>query len=118
MSAEDMEDAMSEVVPLDSPSRRLIDDRVMTPPREAHLERIVSKHAAGMRAKYLEGQRANGGDLFAKPGMLAHALAENVDQTCYLRSLEEQIEHLARELRAGGITQEQAAAALERMVRT
>ncbi len=119
MADDEQEGAMGECVPLDSPARHLADvDHAMTPARVYHLERIVAKHSAAIRMKYVEGQVANGGDLFAKPGMIAHALAENIDQTCYLRSAEEQIEGVARGLRDGSLSVDAAAGALERMLRT
>lgn len=108
-----LEDAMEELIPGDSPARSLYE---MTPEREAHESRIVSRHAESMRRKYREGQASNGGDLASKPGMLAHALAENVDQSFYLRTLEEQIEDLANAFESGTFTGHDAALALRRLL--
>lgn len=107
------EDAMAEVVALDSPARSLYE---MTPEREAHEERIVSRHAARMRTKYRDGQKANGGDLATKPGMLAHAIQENVDESFYLGTMEDQVTDLADALEAGTITTHDAATALRRLL--
>lgn len=109
----DIDGAMEEVIPRDSPARSLYE---MTPERQAHRDQIVERHAEAMREKYTAGQACHGGDLAHKPGMLAHALQENMDESFYMRSLEWQIEDLACRLEAGGFTQAEAAAALRRML--
>jgi hypothetical protein len=114
------DDAMSEVVefkPRDAGSRTVADPSDMTPQREAHRDLIVARHAAEMRQRYTDGQRSNGGDLFAKPGMLAQALEENIDEAFYLRTLGGQLSDLAQALRDGAFTTLEAAAAIERLLR-
>jgi hypothetical protein len=116
MSQDELEDAMAELIPMDSPARHLPPSTDLTPAREAHRDRIVAWHSAEMRARYDAGQKANGGDLFAKRGMLAHALEENIDQAFYMRTLGGQISDIAAALRSGAFTNEQAAEALDRLL--
>ncbi len=114
--SDEIEDAMAELVPLDSPARHS-DHHAMTPPREAHLSHVLRLQAHRTEARYRAGQAQHGGTLFTKPGMLKEALAESADLAVYLITLEEQMEDLAAGLRAGGITPQDAADALERMLR-
>lgn len=57
---------------------------------EAHLQRILRQFTADARAKYENGQREHGGNLWEKPGMLEHALEEAIDQVIYLYTALEQ----------------------------
>jgi hypothetical protein len=56
----------------------------------AHLDRIVSRVSADLRAKYEAGQEEHGGNLWEKPGMLEQAYAEALDQCIYLLTAIEQ----------------------------
>lgn len=115
--SENLEDAMSEVVPLDSPARHLPRSAGMTPDRERHLSAVLDSAHALIDQKFRAGQEAHGGNLWEKPGMLRNALEENADQVVYLFTLEGQMSALALALRSGTITAQDAAAALERMLR-
>jgi hypothetical protein len=57
---------------------------------EAHLTRILSEFNADARAKYEAGQEEHGGNLWEKPGMIEHALAEAIDLVVYLYTLRDQ----------------------------
>ncbi len=58
----------------------------------AHLDRIVEKLTADIRAKYEAGQQEHGGNIWEKPGMLQHAYAEVLDLAVYILTLMEQQE--------------------------
>ena len=65
----------------------------MTPEHEQHLQRILSRFTSDCRAKYEAGQVEHGGELWAKPGMLEHAIEESIDLVVYLYTLLEQREN-------------------------
>lgn len=90
------DDAMEELIPLDHEARHL----PMTSDQAAHLGRVRLAHTTLIDEKYRRGQRQHGGDLWRKPGMLAHAIQENVDQSVYLLTIDEQIRDLVSEWRA------------------
>lgn len=108
----EIEGAMAEVIPFDSPARH----SDMTPDRERHLAALQTSMRELLDRKYRKGQVANGGNLWEKPGLLRHALDEVIDQGSYLLSMEGQLSALALGLRSGAITSEQAADALERLL--
>jgi hypothetical protein len=62
----------------------------MTEEQHAHVERIVRRLTADIRAKYEAGQQEHGGNLWEKPGMLEQAYAEVLDLATYLLTLMEQ----------------------------
>jgi hypothetical protein len=62
----------------------------MTAEQDAHVERIVARLSADLRAKYEAGQQEHGGNLWEKPGMLEQAYAEVLDLATYLLTLMEQ----------------------------
>ena len=64
---------------------------------EAHVKRILDQFGRDLHAKYEAGQKEHGGNLWEKPGMLAHAIAEAIDLVVYLYTLQEQ-EALAKRL--------------------
>jgi hypothetical protein len=110
----DLEDAMAELIPLDSPARHLD----MTPDREKHLAAVKTSAISLLDLKFRRGQAEHGGNLWEKPGMLQNALDENADQAVYLFTLEGQMSALALALRNGAISPEAAADALDRMLRS
>ena len=114
---EPIEGAMAELIPLDSPARSTPLSHVMTVERDRHLERIVDEAEALIVDKYRRGQAEHGFNLWEKPGMLEQAMQETADQFAYQVTLGEQMSGLALALRRGTITNEEAAAALERMIR-
>lgn len=111
------DDAMAELIPLDSPARRLPQSDDMTPDRERHLAAVLDSAHSLIDKKFRAGQVQHGGNIWQKPGMLQHAIEEVADQTVYLFTLEGQMSALALALRSGTITPEDAAGALERMLR-
>ncbi len=117
MADDNQEGSMAELIPMDSPARHLPASHTMTVERERHLERVLDASESLIDQKYRRGQAEHGANLWEKPGMLAHALEEAADQQCYLITLDEQISGLAIALRRGTVTPEEAAAALERMLR-
>jgi hypothetical protein len=96
------DDAMSEVVPLDSPARHL--PPVLEPDQQAHLDRVTHWQRDLLWLKYVRGQRQHGGRLWEKPGMLANAIDESTDLIVYLLTMREQLGHLADQLRTEGHT--------------
>lgn len=60
--------------------------------QRAHLDRIVTRLSADVRAKYEAGQATHGGNLWEKPGMLEQAYAEVLDLAVYLLTALEQRE--------------------------
>lgn len=62
----------------------------MTAEQDAHLNRIVTRLSADLRAKYEAGQIEHGGNLWEKPGMLENAYAEVLDLAVYLLTAIEQ----------------------------
>jgi hypothetical protein len=117
MSAENLEDAMAELIPLDSPARHLPRSDDMTPDRERHLAAILESATGLIDKKYRAGQAEHGGSLWEKPGMLQHAMCEMADMFPYLVTLEGQGSALVLAMRSGTITLQDAATALERMLR-
>ena len=115
MADDAQEGAMAEVIPFDSPARRAA--HPMRNEDHAHVERLIDLQDALTRRKYRAGRIGHGGDLWSKAGMLPHALDEVTDLSVYLWTLRDQIAHTAADLRSGGITAEDAADALERMLR-
>jgi hypothetical protein len=59
---------------------------------EAHLGKLKADFIADLDAKYRAGQVEHGGNLWDKPGMLAHAIEEAIDQVVYLYTLRDQLE--------------------------
>lgn len=106
---------MVELVPLDSPARRAA--HPMRNEDHAHVERLIELQGALTRRKYANGRGEHGGDLWAKPGMLTHAIEEVTDLSVYLLTLRDQCSHIAADLRSGGITAADAAEALDRLLR-
>jgi hypothetical protein len=107
-----LEDAMAELVPLDSPARHLNGDEGMTPEREAHLARVLHSHGGLVAEKYRAGQRNHGGTLHKKPGMLRSAREESADLAVYLETLHEQIAALADDIDAERVSAKFAASVL------
>ena len=68
----------------------------MGPDNHAHLERVITRFSADLRAKYQAGQEEHGGEMWLKSGMLEHAYAEALDLVCYLATALEQQERLRR----------------------
>lgn len=68
-------------------------DDAMTPDHEAHLQRIKTRFAADVDAKYRAGQMQHGGRLWEKPGALENAYAEVLDLAVYLLTAMEQRDH-------------------------
>jgi hypothetical protein len=101
---------MSEVVPP-------IGKHDMRNEDHAHSDRVIGLQGALTRRKYAAGRLEHGGSLWAKPGMVAHALDEVTDLSVYLWTLRDQVSHIAAELRTAGITAEDAADALDRLLR-
>jgi len=62
----------------------------VTAEQDAHLNRIVTRLSADLRAKYEAGQIEHGGNLWEKPGMLENAYAEVLDLAVYLLTAIEQ----------------------------
>ncbi len=110
------EDAMSELVPLDSPARGVV-VHPMRPSDWNHVERLVDLQESLTRQKYEAGRGQHGGDLWSKAGMIAHAIDEATDLSVYLLTLRDQVSHIAADLRSAGITPEDAADALDRLLR-
>ena len=68
----------------------------MNADQTAHLDRIVNRLSADLRAKYEAGQQEHGGNLWEKPGMLEQAYAEVLDLATYLLTLMEQRDNRSR----------------------
>jgi hypothetical protein len=115
--SDEIEDAMAELIPFDSPARHLPRSSDMTPDRERHLESVLKSATSLIDQKFRRGQVEHGGNLWEKPGMLRHAIEENADQCVYLFTLEGQMSALAVGLRSGAISPLDAADALERLLR-
>lgn len=62
----------------------------MGPDHEAHLQRIQTRLAKDLDAKYRAGQEHHGGRVWEKPGMLEAAYEEVLDLAVYLLVLLEQ----------------------------
>ncbi len=117
MADDNQEGAMVELIPMDSPARSMPLSHTMNVERERHLERILDASEGLINEKFRRGQAEHGGNLWEKPGMLQNALEENADQAVYLFTLDGQMSALAFALRSGTITPQDAADALERMIR-
>jgi hypothetical protein len=89
----------------------------MRPSDWNHVERLIELQESLTRKKYEAGRAQHGGDLWSKPGMVAAAIDEATDLSVYLLTLRDQCSHIAAELRSGGITPEDAADALDRLLR-
>ena len=63
----------------------------MTPEHEAHLAHLKAEFTKDLDAKYRAGQEEHGGNLWAKPGMLEHAIEEAIDLVVYLYTLRDQL---------------------------
>lgn len=63
----------------------------MTHENAAHRDRIIARFSREFAAKYDKGQKEHGGNMWEKPGMLAHAIEEMLDLAAYLYTLDEQI---------------------------
>ena len=63
----------------------------MSPEHEAHLSHLKTEFTADLDAKYRAGQIEHGGNIWEKPGMLAHAIEEAIDQVVYLYTLRDQL---------------------------
>lgn len=63
----------------------------MTPEQIAHRDRVIARFTAQFSKKYEAGQKEHGGDMWKKPGMLAHAIEEVIDLVAYLFTLEDQL---------------------------
>ena len=59
---------------------------------EAHLAHLIATFTADLDAKYRAGQIEHGGNIWEKPGMLAHAIEEAIDQVVSLYTLRDQLE--------------------------
>jgi hypothetical protein len=115
--SDEIEDAMAELIPFDSPARHLPRSPDMTPDRERHLAAVLKSATSLIDRKFRRGQVEHGGNIWEKPGMLHHAMDEAADLFPYLVTLEGQMSALALGLRSGAITAEEAADALERLIR-
>lgn len=56
----------------------------------AHLARLTARVSADLAAKYEAGQQEHGGNIWEKPGMLAHAYEEVLDLLVYILTEMEQ----------------------------
>lgn len=61
------------------------------PEHESHLRTVLSEQAKRITTKYRAGQRAHGGHLWKKAGMLGHAEAEVTDLNVYMVTLRNQL---------------------------
>lgn len=111
MSDDNQEGAMLELIPADSEARHAS----MTRDQESHLIAVQTFTRTMIDRKYRAGQRQHGGDLWLKPGMLAHAFDEVVDQVTYLQACREQCQAMALRLREGRATVTEAADFLDRL---
>lgn len=76
----------------------------MRPQDWVHVTSVIQKHGELTRDKYRNGRKEHGGDCWAKPGMLAHALDESSDLSVYLWTLRKQLADLADECEGGALT--------------
>jgi hypothetical protein len=88
----------------------------MRPEDHDHVEGVINRHADLTRDKYSNGREEHGGDCWAKPGMLAHAIDESSDLPVYLWTLRDQILDLAHKFDDGTISLKAAAIELRRLV--
>jgi hypothetical protein len=76
----------------------------MRPEDHEHVEDVIRQHAELTREKYSAGREEHGGDCWAKPGMLAHAIDESSDLTVYLHTLRKQMLDLADDCDRQGLS--------------
>lgn len=69
----------------------------MRPQDWVHVGSVIQQHGDLTRDKYANGRKEHGGDCWAKPGMLSHALDESSDLSVYLWTLRQQLLDLANE---------------------
>ncbi len=79
------------------------DTNEMRPQDHEHVESVIKQHSELTRDKYRSGRLEHGGDCWAKPGMLSHALDESSDLSVYLWTLRSQLTDLATECERGGL---------------
>lgn len=77
-------------------------DNPMRPEDIRHVEHVVRLHTDLTRNKYAAGRSEHGGDCWAKPGMLAHAIEESADLPVYLWTLRDQLLKIAEQCDARG----------------
>lgn len=65
----------------------------MTPEQEAHLQHIKDEFSKAVDAKYRNGQREHGGNMWRMStlSLIQNAMDEAVDQYVYLRTLKDKI---------------------------
>ena len=66
----------------------------LTAQQQDHLDRVTRRFVEDCSAKYVNGQRRHGGNLFAKPAVLTMAIEEALDLPVYLYTLRDQIHEL------------------------
>jgi hypothetical protein len=76
----------------------------MRPEDHEHVEDVIQQHATLTREKYSAGREEHGGDCWAKPGMLAHAIDESADLPVYLQTLRRQMLDLAADCDRQGLS--------------
>lgn len=65
----------------------------MTPEQEAHLQHIKDEFCRAVDAKYRNGQREHGGNMWRMPvlSLVQNAMDEAVDQYVYLRTMRDKL---------------------------
>jgi hypothetical protein len=86
----------------------------MRPEDHEHVGGVIERHSHLTREKYSNGREEHGGDCWAKPGMLAHAIDESADLPVYLWTLRDQLDDIASE--AEGRGEHATAAAIRRVI--
>jgi hypothetical protein len=81
-----------------------------------HVGSVITRHSELTRNKYDHGREEHGGDCWAKPGMLAHAIDESSDLPVYLWTLRDQIMALAAACDRQELDHAAIAAQLRRLV--
>jgi hypothetical protein len=76
----------------------------MRPEDHEHVEDVIRQHSELTRDKYRAGRLEHGGDCWAKPGMLAHAIDESADLPVYLQTLRKQMLDLAADCDRQGLS--------------
>jgi hypothetical protein len=76
----------------------------MRPEDHEHVGGVIERHSHLTREKYSNGREEHGGDCWAKPGMLAHAIDESSDLTVYLHTLRKQMLDLADDCDRQGLS--------------
>jgi hypothetical protein len=87
----------------------------MRPQDWVHVGSVIQQHDL-TRDKYTNGRKEHGGDCWAKPGMLAHALEESADLPVYLWTLRKQLTDLAAECEGGTLTLAEVAARIRYVI--